>query len=57
MTLVDTETAGLAADVTARHVRRLVQGGALTNYGTARRVLVDLDEVLAVVGDPNHIVA
>ena len=46
ITLVDTETAALAAQVTPRTIRRWVADGALTNHGTARRVMVDLDEVL-----------
>jgi excisionase family DNA binding protein len=48
MTLIDTETAASALGVTDRTVRRWVRDGTLANHGTARRIRVDLDEVMRV---------
>ena len=45
MTLIDTETAAVALGVSARRIRQLVEQGKLTNYGTTRRILVNLAEV------------
>lgn len=55
MTLVDTETAAYATGLTQRWIQQRVRQGRLTNYGTPRRVLVDLDEALTVCDDPHHI--
>lgn len=55
MTLVDTETAAYATGLTQRWIQKRVRQGRLTNYGTPRRVLVDLDQVLAVWDDPHHL--
>lgn len=49
--LVDSEVAALAAGVSARAIRKAVAAGRLRNHGTARRVLVSLDEVVDVYGD------
>jgi excisionase family DNA binding protein len=35
----------VALGVTERTVRRMVEQGLLTNYGTARRILLNLEEV------------
>jgi fatty acid-binding protein DegV len=48
---VDTLAASMAAGVTDRTVRRWVKAGKLANVGTARRVRVDLDALLALVAD------
>lgn len=45
MTLIDAETAAVALNVSARRIRQLVSTGKLTNYGTTRRILLDLAEV------------
>ena len=45
MTLIDTAMAGVALGLTSRRIRQLVAAGKLTNYGTTRRILVELDEV------------
>lgn len=43
--VIDIETAAVVLGCTGRHVRRMVADGRLVNHGTARRILVDLDEV------------
>lgn len=45
MTLIDSATAAVALGIGQRDVRRLVAAGKLTNHGTARRILLSLDEV------------
>lgn len=51
--LVDTAAAAHAVQRTARAVQLAVKAGRLRNYSEKRnRVLVSLDEVLSVFGDP-----
>lgn len=45
MTLIDTEMAAVMLDVSPRWVQHLVSVGDLTNHGTPRRILLDIDEV------------
>ena len=42
--LIGTDLVALSLGVSRRHVQHLVQRGVLTNHGTARCVLIDLDE-------------
>jgi excisionase family DNA binding protein len=45
MTHLDSEAAAVALGCSVRHVQYLVSRGDLTNHGTPRRILVDLDEI------------
>ena len=45
MTLIDTAMAAVALGVTDRRIRQLVTAGKLTNHGTTRRILLNLEEV------------
>ena len=42
---LDSEAAAVALGCSVRHVQNLVSRGDLTNHGTPRRILVDLDEI------------
>lgn len=48
MRLIDSETAASALDVTSRTVRRMVASGLLVNHGTAKRIQLDISEVIRV---------
>ena len=48
--LVPTELAALAAGVGEATIRKWVSRGKLTRYGTPRRALFDLDELLDLAG-------
>ena len=50
--LVDVWDAGTATGTSYRTVRRMVARGDLINYGGPRRIRVDLDEAINVLGDP-----
>ena len=43
--VVDSRAAAVALGCSVRHVQNLVSRGDLTNRGTPRRILVDLDEI------------
>lgn len=49
---VDPHVAAAATGVSDRQIRRLVHRGELTNRGKPRKILVDLDQVLDLIGDP-----
>lgn len=49
--LVDTEVAAYVAGVSVRTIQRAVRSMRLRNYGSARRVLVSVDEVTENIGD------
>ena len=50
--LLDTRDAATAAGLTPRRIQQLVKDGRVPNRGTARRIRVHLDDVLAVTDDP-----
>ena len=45
MKRLDSEAAAVALGCSVRHVQNLVTRGELTNHGTPRRILIDLDEI------------
>ena len=45
MTLIETDLAALMLHCTPRWVRHLVQQGIFHNHGTARHILLDVDQV------------
>ena len=49
MRLIDTETAAYMIQSSERRIRRLVERGLLTNHGTPRTMLVDLDQLQALI--------
>ena len=55
MTRIDTEVAAVACGMSPWTVRKAVRDGRLTNYGTGGGYVLDLDEVLLVLGDPGRI--
>ena len=50
--ILDTRDAATAAGLTPRRIQQLVKDGRIPNRGTARRIRVHLDDVLAVTDDP-----
>lgn len=50
--ILDTRDAATAAGLTPRRIQQLVKEGHIPNRGTARRIRVHLDDVLAVTDDP-----
>lgn len=48
MKLIDSATAAVALSVTERTIRRMVASGKLANHGTARRILIDLADLVHV---------
>lgn len=53
--LVDPHVAATATGVSDRHIRRLVHRGDLTNRGKPRKIMVDLDQALDLLGDPHQL--
>lgn len=53
--LVDVETAAYACGMSPWTVRKAVRDGRLANHGRGRGYRLVLDEVLAVLGDPHHL--
>ena len=49
MTLIDTATAAVGANVKDRTIRRWVAADRLKNHGTQRRILIDLEELMNVM--------
>ena len=50
--ILDTRDAATAAGLTPRRIQQLVKEDRIPNHGTARRIRVHLDDVLAVTDDP-----
>lgn len=49
--LVPTGLAALAAGVTAATIRKWASRGKIRRFGTPRRALYDLDELMLLIGD------
>lgn len=50
--IISTALAAAACGKTDRRIRQLIREGRIRNWGSPRRIMVRLSEVLDVAGDP-----